>query len=52
MRDKSFVERLVPAINLQLMQRNVWMLDVNPSLGYRFQSLFFNRPGVESPLGL
>lgn len=36
MRDKPFVERLVPAFNLQLMQRNVWMLDVNPSIGYRF----------------
>jgi hypothetical protein len=40
MRDKPFVERLVPAINLQLMQRNVWMLDVNPSVGYRFNPYF------------
>lgn len=40
MRDKPFVERLVPAFNLQLMQRNVWMLDFNPSLGYRFNSHF------------
>ncbi|MEQ9415050.1 MAG: hypothetical protein RIF39_14535 [Cyclobacteriaceae bacterium] len=40
MRDKPFVERLVPAFNLQLMQRNVWMLDFNPSLGYRFNPHF------------
>jgi len=40
MREKPFIERLVPAFNLQLMQRNVWMLDVNPSLGYRFNPHF------------
>ncbi|HNP08493.1 MAG TPA: hypothetical protein PKN99_12750 [Cyclobacteriaceae bacterium] len=40
MKEKPFVERLVPAFNLQLMQRNVWMLDVNPSLGYRFNPHF------------
>ena len=40
MRDKPFVERLVPAFNLQLMQRHVWMLDVNPSLGYRINQHF------------
>lgn len=40
MTDKPFVERLVPSFNLQLMQRNVWMLDVNPSLGYRFNPHF------------
>lgn len=40
MRVKPFVERLVPAFNLQLMQRNVWMLDANPSLGYRFNPRF------------
>lgn len=40
MKDKSFVERLVPALGLQLMQRNIWMLDANPSLGYRFNQYF------------
>lgn len=40
MKDKPFAERLVPAISLQLMQRNLWMLDVNPSMGYRFNQYF------------
>jgi hypothetical protein len=36
MRDRSFVERLVPGLAFQIGRRDDWLLDVNPYLGYRF----------------
>jgi len=35
-RDKSLLERLVPALTLQVQRKNDWWFDVNPMLGYHF----------------
>jgi hypothetical protein len=36
MRDKPFIERLVPGIALQIHRKDAWMVDFNLYAGYRF----------------
>lgn len=36
MKEKKFVERLVPGVALQVFRQNDWKLDVAPYVGYRF----------------
>ena len=36
MKEKAFVERLVPALGFQILFRNEWLTDFYPSIGYRF----------------
>lgn len=45
MKGKPLRVRLVRALALQLQQQRAWMLDVNPSLGYRFSGHFVGGAG-------
>ena len=40
MKSKPFMERLVPGLYLQYQQRNSYLLDVNPYLGYKLTGRF------------
>jgi hypothetical protein len=40
MKGKPFVERLVPGLYLQYQQKNFYLIDVNPYLGYRISGRF------------
>ena len=40
MKSKPFVERLVPGVYLQYQQKNFYLLDVNPYLGYKLSGRF------------
>jgi hypothetical protein len=40
MKDKPFVERLRPALNLQIQSKQNVMVDFNPQVGYRISGLF------------
>lgn len=40
MKGTPFIERLVPGMFLQYQQKNVYLLDVNPYLGYRISGRF------------
>ncbi len=35
MKDKPFIERLVPGVYLQYQQKNYYLLDINPYIGYK-----------------
>lgn len=37
MKEKPFIERLVPGLSLQIQKSSYWLLDVNPSLAYRIR---------------
>jgi len=45
MKGKPFVERLVPGIYFQFQQKNAYLLDVNPYLGYKISGRFFSGLG-------
>lgn len=34
--DKPLIERLVPALTLQVQKKNEWYFDINPMIGYHF----------------
>lgn len=36
MKEKAFIERLVEGVTLQPVRKDNWMVDINPSIGYRF----------------
>lgn len=36
MKEKAFIERLVEGVTLQPVRKDNWMLDINPSIGFRF----------------
>ncbi len=38
MKDKPFIERLRPGVNLQLQWNNIVILDINPYVGYRLSA--------------
>ena len=40
MKSKPFVERLVPGVYLQYQQKNFYLLDVNPYVGYKLSGRF------------
>lgn len=40
MKDKPFIQRLVPGLYLQYQQENHYLLDVNPYVGYRLSGRF------------
>ena len=40
MKGKPFVERLVPGVYLQYQQKNYYLMDVNPYLGYKLSGRF------------
>ncbi len=40
MKDKKFIERLIPSFSLQLQKPNAFWFDLNPSIGYKLLSKF------------
>lgn len=38
MKDRPFIERLLPGLGIQIQQRNDYWVDFNPYVGYRFTS--------------
>ena len=40
MKGKPFVERLIPGLSLQYQQKNFYLLDVNPYVGYKLTGRF------------
>lgn len=45
MKDKPFVERLVPGVYLQYQQKNYYLIDVNPYVGYKLTGRFITGLG-------
>lgn len=45
MKDKPFVERLVPGVYLQYQQKNYYLIDVNPYVGYKLTGRFMTGLG-------
>jgi hypothetical protein len=51
MRDKPFVERLVPGIAIQIHRKDIWLVDFNPYLGYRLNERLTTGLGWNQRLG-
>lgn len=51
MHDKPFVERLVPGIAIQIHRKDIWLVDFNPYLGYRFNERLTAGLGWNQRLG-
>ena len=45
MKGKPFIERLVPGLYFQCQQKNMYLLDVNPYVGYRISGRFTTGAG-------
>lgn len=52
MKGKSFAERLVPGLSLQIQKSAYWLLDVNPSLAYRITGRWSAGLGWNQRIGL
>lgn len=51
MHDKPLVERLVPGIAIQIHRKDIWLVDFNPYLGYRFNERLTAGLGWNQRLG-
>ena len=51
MKDKPFIERLRPGVNLQLQWSNIVILDINPYVGYRLSGRWTTGIGWNERIG-